>query len=147
MWYSPGQYDLTGKFPRGRNPRKSAFPKGPAMGETRVPMGPGPGSYGAPESMGKQVLSTKDGAPIVAFSKAVRPSMAITGGSDVGPGEYKPPPAACEDQIDSRKPTCGKIKFGDGYRKGSRNEKPDLSEPSPGPMTYVSGREKFGSPF
>lgn len=35
-------------------------------------------------------------------------------------------------QVDSRKPTCGTIKFGEGYKRGGNAKKFDLSEPSPG---------------
>jgi len=53
------------------------------------------------------------------FPKADRPTMVPPGTSDVGPGEYGPFRAACEPQVDSRKVTCGSIKFGTGYRKGA----------------------------
>lgn len=132
-------------------------------------MGPGPGSYAPLQSMGKQVLSTKQGGNEIAFSKAPRPSMVPPGQTDIGPAEYQPPPAACEPQVDSRKPTCATIKFGEGYRSGGHKSKFDFSEPSPGPGAYrlpggiatkakgspyrdsptaiMSGREKFGSPW
>lgn len=164
----PAQYDLTGKFLGGSNPRKSGFPKGEYV-KDKSQMGPGPGSYAPMQSMGKQVISTKVGSVIPAFSKAKRGSLVQPGLSDVGPGEYAPPPAACEKQVDSRKPTCGKIKFGEGYRSGKRTDTFDFSEPSPGPGSYnmpggvstiakgspfrnspaisMSGREKFGSPW
>lgn len=131
MFLSPGQYDLTGKFLSGTNPRKSAFPKGGFIRD-KSQMGPGPGSYAPLQSMGKQVLSTKVGAVALVFPKAARPSLVQPGLSEVGPGEYKPPAAACEDQIDSRRTTCAKVKFGEGYRSGSTKEKFDFSEPSPG---------------
>jgi len=164
----PAQYDLQGKFASGRNPRKSAFPKGGQMKE-RGAMGPGPGSYQPIMSMGKQVLSTKTGSVQLVFPKAARPSMAVPGASDVGPGEYNPPPAACEPQITSNRPTCATIKFGEGYKPGQNGNRFDFSEPSPGPGAYVlpggvatltkgspyrnspaislSGRNKFGSPW
>ena len=128
----PSQYDTSGKFLSGANPRATVFPKG-GFPKDKSQMGPGPGSYGPMYSMGKQVLSTKDQAPIVQFGKAPRPSMVAPGTTEIGPGQYQPPPAACEMQVDSRKPTCGKIKFGEGYRSGS-NKLPnfDFSEPSPG---------------
>ena len=68
LYFSPGQYDLTGKFQAGRNPRKSAFPKGGQMKE-RAAAGPGPGSYQPIQSMGKQVLSTKTGSVQLVFPK------------------------------------------------------------------------------
>lgn len=164
----PGQYDLTGKFLSGSNPRKSAFPKGGFVRD-KSQLTPGPGSYKPMESMGKQVLSTCETALILKFSQAARPSMVPPGTSDIGPGDYKPPPAACDPQVDSRKPTCATIKFGEGYKRGGANKKFDLSEPSPGPGSYtlpggiatqakgspfrnspaatLSGRGKFGSPF
>ena len=95
-------------------------------------MGPGPGTYAPLQSMGKQVLSTKVGSVEVVFSKAERPSLVQPGLSEVGPGEYRPPAAACETQIDSRRVTCGKVKFGEGYRPGNHKSKFDFSEPSPG---------------
>jgi hypothetical protein len=82
--------------------------------------------------MGKQVLSTKVESARIQFPKAARPSLVPPGISDVGPGEYKPPPAACENQVDSRKPTCGTIKFGEGFKKGAKTGKFDFSEPTPG---------------
>jgi hypothetical protein len=129
----------------------------------------GPGSYEPAYSMGKQVLSTKPGAVVPGFGKAARPSMVPPGTTEVGPGEYGAPRAACEPQVDSRRVTCGSIKFGNGYRRGGVAERPDLREPSPGPGAYtlpggvatrakgspyrdspsatLSGRTKFGSPF
>eukprot|EP01038_Epipyxis_sp_PR26KG_P012100 gene12100-16192_t len=164
----PGQYDLTNKFLSGTNPRKTAFPKASIIRD-KSQMGPGPGSYQPLQSLGKQILSTTTEAPKIVFGKADRPSMVQPGLSDVGPGEYKPPPAACDTQVDSRKPTCANIKFGEGYKKGSKHNKFDFSEPTPGPGAYVlpggiatkakgspfrdspaitiSGREKFGSPW
>jgi hypothetical protein len=56
----------------------------------------------------------------------------VAGTSDIGPGDYKPPPAACDPQVDSRKPTCANFKFGEGYKRGGAHKKFDLSEPSPG---------------
>lgn len=122
---------MTGKFLAGATPRKSAFPKGGYVRD-KSQMGPGPGSYQPLQSMGKQVLSTKSGAVALVFPKAARPSMVQPGLSEVGPGEYRPPAAACDPQIDSRKPTCATIKFGDGYRSGGSRTKFDFSEPSPG---------------
>jgi hypothetical protein len=58
---SPGQYDLSGRFYGGHNPRKSGFPKG-GFPKDAARFGPGPGSYAPLESMGKQVLSTKKGS-------------------------------------------------------------------------------------
>lgn len=63
--------------------------------------------------------------------------MVPPGTTDIGPGEYGPPRAACDPQVDSRKPTCPTIKFGEGYRKGENKEKFDFSEPSPGPGAYL----------
>jgi len=127
----PGQYDLNGKFLGGTNPRKTAFPKGGFVRD-KSQMGPGPGSYKCMESMGKQVLSTSQTGLSLKFPQAERPSLVPPGTTDIGPGEYKPPPAACEPQVDSRKPTCGTIKFGEGYKRGATAKKFDLSEPSPG---------------
>jgi len=84
-------------------------------------------------------------------------------------GQYKPPPAACDKQVDSTKATCASVKFGEGYRSGTTSERFDFSEPTPGPGAYIlpggvatkakgspyrdspsasiSGRNKFGSPF
>jgi hypothetical protein len=115
------------------------------------------------------VLSTKTDVPQPAFPKASRPSLVPPGTTDIGPGEYKPPPAACENQLDSRKPTCSKIKFGEGYRAGNDKKPLELLDPSPGPGSYkipggistkargspfrdaptavLSGRNKFGSPW
>ena len=164
----PGQYDLNGKFYSGENPRKSAFPKGSYM-KDKSQEGPGPGSYKPIESMGKQVLSTKLGSLELGFPKSSRPTLVPPGSTDIGPGEYKPPPAACEKQFDSRKPTCATIKFGEGYRAGVAKDNYDLSDPLPGPGSYqlpggiatkakgspyrdspaaiLSGRNKFGSPW
>lgn len=163
----PGQYDLTGKFLNGENPRKSGFPKG--QFKDKNSQGPGPGSYKPLESMGKQVVSTKKTSEFVAFGKDARKGMAST--NDVpGPGQYRPSPAACDHQVTSNKPSCGSIKFGTGYKKSKNNDtKFDFSEPSPGPGSYtlpggiatkakgspfrdspaatISGRTSFGSPF
>ena len=127
----PGQYDLYGKFLKGKNPRQSAFPKSEIIRDSSA-MGPGPGSYQPLQSMGKQVLSTKQGGNMVVFPKGDRPTLIPPGQTDIGPAEYEPAPAACEPQIDSRKRTCATIKFGIGYKSGSHKEKPDFSEPSPG---------------
>lgn len=159
---------MDGKFQGGTNPRKSGFPKG-KIPRDKGGMGPGPGSYEPQESMGHQPLSLKPDCPRPVFSKADRPSMVAPGTSDIGPGDYGPFNAACEPQIDSRKPTCSSIKFGTGYKKGANRNKLDLSEPAPGPGSYVlpggiatkatgtpyrvspsasiSGRNKFGSPW
>lgn len=169
----PGHYDLDGKFLSGTNPRKSSFPKSADI-RSRNPINlnqvPGPGSYKPLQSMGKQVLSTKTKNPEIPFGKAERSSLVKSGASDIGPADYKPPPAACEKQIDSRKLNNGSIKFGEGYRPNSdRLKKPNLVEPSPGPGSYklpggiatkakgtpyrsspaaiLSGRTKFGSPW
>jgi hypothetical protein len=166
----PGQYDLTGKFVSGRNPRKSAFPKAVPMRDKGV-MGPGPGSYQPLQSMGKQVLSTKTGNMEVGFPKAPRPTLVPPGTTEIGPADYKPSPAACEPQVESRKRTCATIKFGEGYNSNHNNERKkfDFSDPAPGPGSYrlpggvatkakgspfrnspaaiLSSRQKFGSPF
>lgn len=164
----PAQYDVTGKFLGGTNPRQTVFPKG-ELPKDKSQMGPGPGSYAPIQSMGKQVISTKKAAEAMKFGKAPRGSLVPPGTTEIGPGQYQPPPAACENQVDSRKPTCGKIKFGEGYRSGQNHKKFDFSEPSPGPGSYklpggvatkakgtpyrsspaisISGREKFGSPW
>lgn len=129
--HRPGQYELTGKFLGGTNPRKTAFPKGGFVRD-KSQMGPGPGSYKCMESMGKQVLSTEKTALALKFPQADRPSMVPPGTTDIGPGEYKPAAAACDPQVDSRKPTCPTIRFGEGYKKGGLSKKIDLSEPLPG---------------
>lgn len=92
------------------------------------------------------------------------------GTTDIGPGEYKPAPAACEFQVDSRKTSCPTTRFGTGFQKNKKiTQKADLSEPSPGPGSYqlpggiavastgtpyrsspaasLSGRNAFGSPW
>jgi hypothetical protein len=123
---------LTGKFLAGTDPRKSSFPKAVQVRDKSA-MGPGPGSYQPLQSMGRQVLSTKTAGMAVGFPKADRPTLIPPGATDIGPAEYKPPPAACEMQIDSRKPTCATIKFGEGYKSGGKDrDKHDLSEPAPG---------------
>lgn len=164
----PGQYHLVGKFLSGTDPISNSFPKA-SIQRDKGAMGPGPGSYEPLQSMGRQVLSTKPGPGQAIFPKSDRPSLVAPGTTDIGPGQYEPPPAACENQVDSRKPTCGTIKFGTGYKKGGGIVKPNLSEPSPGPGAYVlpggvatrargspfrdspaatiSGRNKFGSPW
>lgn len=134
-------------------------------------MGPGPGSYQPLQSMGKQVLSTKEGGMEVGFPKAPRPTLVPPGTTEIGPADYKPPPAACEPQLDSRKRTCATIKFGEGYHANRDDSRKnfDFSDPAPGPGSYrlpggvatkakgspfrnspaaiLSGRTKFGSPF
>ncbi len=50
----------------------------------------------------------------------------------LSPGEYNPPPAACEPQIESSKASCATLKFGEGYKAGTSGSKFDFSEPSPG---------------
>jgi len=154
----PGAYKLDGRFLAGKNPRDIVFPKGSDPVDKSV-MGPGPGSYKSAEAMGKQPLSTKKNGKMVQFGTAARPSMAIKGQSDVGPGEYGPLKAACDIQVESTKRTCGTIKFGTGYTKYKGKKRMDMSEPSPGPGSYqipearmtraatMSGRNKFGSPF
>lgn len=129
----PGQYELTGKFLAGTDPRKSAFPKAASLKDKGF-LGPGPGSYQPLQSMGRQVLSTKETTLEVGFPKAPRPSMVPPGTTDIGPAEYQPAPAACEDQVDSRKPTCPTIKFGEGYRPSGKGHghRPTLAEPAPG---------------
>ena len=115
----PGQYNLTGKFLGGTNPRKTGFPKSMPPRDKAL-LAPGPGQYKPLFSMGKQVLSTKPGPVVPSFAKSERPTLIPPGTTDIGPGEYvKANIAACESQVDSRKPTCGSIKFGTGYKKGS----------------------------
>ena len=154
----PGQYDLYGKFLGGINPRRTGFTKGD-LPKDKAALGPGPGSYECAQSMGKQALSTKPGAVVPGFPKAERPSLVPLGATAVGPGDYKPGPAACEPQVYSKRKTCATIQFGTGYRKsGTGIKKRDLSEPAPGPGSYslpsfsspaatMSGRNKFGSPW
>lgn len=164
----PGQYDLGGRFLKGKNPRKSAFPKAITVRDKAL-MGPGPGSYQPLQSMGKQVLSTKHGGMEIGFPKADRPTLIPPGATDIGPAEYRPAPAACDPQVDSRKPTCPTIKFGEGYHTVGTVNKFNFADPSPGPGSYklpggiatkakgspyrdspapiLSSRQKFGSPF
>jgi hypothetical protein len=165
----PGQYDLNGKFINGANSEKYSFPKTKQLPDKSA-LAPGPGTYKTPGSMGKQPLSTKKRAVEPGFPLAPRPSLVQVGTTEIGPGEYGVPPAACDVQIDSRKPTCASIRFGGGYtRNKNKIEKVDLSEPSPGPGSYVlpggvatrstgapyrsspaaslSGRNTFGSPW
>jgi Sperm-tail PG-rich repeat len=156
-----------GRFQSGPNSVANTFPKASAPRNKQI-WTPGPGSYEPLQSMGKQKVSTKTDAPIVLFAKAERPSLVPTGMTSIGPAEYEPSPAACEPQIDSRKPTAPNIKFGTGYKKAAAR-KPNLQEPSPGPGSYnipgsiathskgtpwtnapvvsISGRNKFGSPW
>lgn len=127
-----------------------------------------PGAYPLPGSMGKQVLSVFPAVPTPVFTNSKREASGFHS-LDGRSAEYAPPPGACEPQVDSRKRTCGSIKFGKGYRKGPGLQKETLAEPSPGPGSYVipggistiargtpfrsspaislSGREKFGSPW
>jgi hypothetical protein len=155
-------------FLAGENPLKSMFPKALPLRD-KGGLAPGPGSYEPAQSMGPQQLSTKPDAAMPLFGKAARPTMVPPGTTDIGPGQYGCFNGACEEQIDSRKPTCALIRFGTGYKKVSGNGKPDLSEPSPGPGAYIlpggvaskakgtpyrnspsatiSGRNKFGSPW
>lgn len=163
----PGQYNLNDKFLYGSNPEKYSFPKNPPP-SIKAQLAPGPGAYQPVSGLGKQVLSTKQGCELTVFPYAARGSLVLEGASDVGPGEYKPPPAACEPQIDSRKVTCPTVKFGTGYQKGNKKPmKVDLNEPAPGPGAYtlpgglgthssafhnapkasLSGRNSFGSPW
>ena len=129
----------------------------------------GPGAYQAPPALGKQVLSTKASSGMPFMVQSQRPALYSTSTSDIGPGEYGVAPAACEPQLDSRKKTTATVKFGTGYHKGNKqhNMKIDLSEPQPGPGSYVmpggigetsmvyrsapkaslSGRHSFGSPW
>lgn len=164
----PGSYQLTGKFLSGKNSRDIKFPKGAEQVSKDV-LGPGPGSYTHPDSMGKQVLSTRKTPSQIPFGSEERKGMAVKGASDVGPGEYGPLRSACDTQVESTKTTAGQIKFGTGYKKIKEQKKIDMREPSPGPGSYrlpgglgttgkgqpypnsrgasMSGRNKFGSPF
>lgn len=165
----PGSYKLEDKFLSGSNSSKYSFPKQRAPME-KSQLAPGPGQYETPGSLGKHPLSTKKGSRDSPFSLSARPSLISAGTSDIGPGEYGVPSAACEQQIDSRKATKSAIRFGTGYTKNRNGiEKVDMSEPSPGPGSYVlpggvatarrgdpyrsspapslSGRNKFGSPW
>lgn len=166
----PGSYKLQDKFLTGRTAEKYSFPKErPPMEKSQL--APGPGQYELPASMGKQTLSTKERARDAPFSLAARPSLIAPGTTEIGPGEYGVPSAACEAQVDSRKKTQSAIKFGTGYvkNKGGNNTKIDMREPAPGPGSYtlpggvatqrrgdpyrsapaasLSGRNKFGSPW
>lgn len=165
----PGQYTVAGKFLKGDNSEKYTFPKG-LQPRDKSDLAPGPGTYAVVGSMEKQVLSTKPRAFEAPFPAAERPSLVPMGGTEIGPGEYGAPKAACELQVDSRKPTCPNVKFGTGFSKNKqRPMKLDISEPSPGPGSYVlptgicvkgsgqpyrsspqatiSGRNAFGSPW
>lgn len=165
----PGSYKLENKFIGGTISPKYSFPKQRAPME-KSQLAPGPGQYETPASMGKQPSSTKARAQESPFPLAERPSLIAPGTTEIGPGEYGAPPAACENQVDSRKPTMSAIRFGTGYVKNKgNNEKVDMKEPSPGPGSYnlpggistsrrgdpfrsspaasLSGRNKFGSPW
>lgn len=168
----PSSYDLNGRFVSGDKAPEYSFPKG-KHAHDKSNLAPAPGSYEVVGAFGKQPLSTKQRANESPFPKAPRPSLVQVGGAEVGPGAYGPPRAACAPQVDSRKKTCGTLKIGTGYKKGSAAAAKDmqlsLSEPSPGPGSYVlpggvatqqkgtpyrnsakismSGREAFGSPF
>lgn len=165
----PGQYKLGEKFLHGTENPKYSFPKARLPSDKALPS-PGPGQYDTPGSLGKQSLSTKESTREPLFPVANRPSLIAPGTTDIGPGEYKPSPAACDPQVDSRKPTCPSLRFGTGFQKNKKlGQKLDLSEPSPGPGTYqlpggiatassgtpyrsapsasLSGRNSFGSPW
>lgn len=165
----PGQYKVANKFLSGRDEPKYSFPKSRQPADKAL-LAPGPGQYELPASMGRQPLSTKHRAQEAPFPHASRPSLIAPGSTEIGPGEYGVSAAACEPQVDSRKPTCSSIKFGTGYQKNRKNnQKLDLSEPSPGPGSYqlpggvatksagtpyrsspaasLSGRNAFGSPW
>jgi hypothetical protein len=89
----------------------------------------------------------------------------VIGTTEIGPGEYGVPSAACETQVDSRtyivlrlllvlsyfittayniivcyitgKPTKSAIRFGTGYTKNKGGvQKIDMKEPAPGPGSY-----------
>lgn len=168
----PASYDLNGKFIGGNHAPEYSFPKG-SHPHDKSSLSPAPGAYECIGAFGPQPLSTKKKAKEVLFPKAPRPSLGQVGGSEVGPGAYGPPPAACAPQVESRKRTCASLKIGTGYKKGLSNASGDnfipLDEPSPGPGAYnlpggvatqqkgtpfknsakfsLSGRERFGSPF
>lgn len=165
----PGHYDLRGRFISGEKAPEYTFPKS-SHPHDKSSLSPAPGSYEPVGSLGKQVLSTKKRASESPFPRAPRPSLVQPGTTTIGPGAYGAPPAACEPQVDSRKPTCGSLKIGGGYQKNKGGAKEmDLSEPFPGPGSYklpggiaeakkgtpfrnsaaisLSGRELFGSPF
>jgi len=154
------------KFP-GTNLPKYSFPKNP--GQLQKPeYSPGPGSYETFQSIGKQVLSTKSTVENPFIPSAPRTGIYDSPTTDVGPGDYGRPPAACDEQKESTKQTCVRTKFGTGYKKLKENmQKVDLSEPHPGPGSYkitgdvgstsvvyrnapkasLSGRTSFGSPW
>lgn len=168
----PSSYDLNGRFISGSKAPEYSFPKG-THPHDKSNLSPAPGSYEVVGAFGKQPLSTKRRSNELPFPKCPRPSLVQPGGSDVGPGQYGAPRAACEPQVDSRKKTCGTLKIGTGYKKGSaaaeKSMQLSLEEPAPGPGSYVlpggvatqqkgtpfrnspkislSGREAFGSPF
>ena len=165
----PGQYTLSGRFLKGDNSEKYSFPKA-LQPRDKSELAPGPGTYAIIGSMDKQVLSTKPRANEIPFPHAERPSLVPVGGTEIGPGEYGVPKAACEVQVDSRKTSCANVKFGTGFSKNKMKPmKLDISEPSPGPGSYVlpggiatkgsgqpyrnspqatiSGRNAFGSPW
>eukprot|EP00607_Mallomonas_marina_P001927 CAMPEP_0182427526 /NCGR_PEP_ID=MMETSP1167-20130531/18165_1 /TAXON_ID=2988 /ORGANISM="Mallomonas Sp, Strain CCMP3275" /LENGTH=241 /DNA_ID=CAMNT_0024609831 /DNA_START=115 /DNA_END=843 /DNA_ORIENTATION=- len=163
----PGHYGLNGKFLKGSNSERYSFPKNPAP-STKTQYAPGPGAYETYPGIGRQFLSTKISPEATFIPSAKRSGLYSESTSDIGPGDYGPPSAACEDQLDSRKKTCKKTKFGTGYQRMKQNlPKVDLNEPYPGPGSYVipgqvggqsqifrnapktslSGRNSFGSPW
>lgn len=164
----PGHYVPEANTSIGSASPCIGFPKARPPVE-KAELAPGPGSYRPPDSVGKQVLSTKARAPAASLGKGKRPALLQHSTADVGPGEYNSAIAACGPQPDSRKRNPATIKFGTQDPRQARRNQRKLSEPEPGPGSYVipggvatsgvgnpyrsspaasiSGRTKFGSPF
>lgn len=160
----PGHYRPRQVNPRERNAPQYSFPK-QVPPRDKKKMAPGPGEYQMPASVGKQVLSTTRNNMAPSFGSGNRPPLLMMS-SEVGPGQYKTGPSSYEGQLDSRKRTGARVKFGTGGRHKADDS---LHAESPGPGDYqlapalggggptyiyrsapkcsMSGRNKFGSPF
>lgn len=160
----PGHYRPRIVNPQERHAPEFSFPKSSFPRDKNM-LAPGPGAYKAPLAVGNQVLSTKRNALAAEFGTGERPPLLLVS-TEVGPGQYKNPPDACDKQSDSRKRSTAMVRFG----KGNRSPIAKLGEANaPGPGDYelqpalcgggssytmrsapkcsMSGRNKFGSPF
>jgi len=108
--YRPRTLGLAGDFPP-----EFSFPKAVPPRDTKK-MAPGPGEYKSIPAVGKQVLSTNKNHAPVGFGAGERPPLILISTGDVGPGEYTQGPAACNNQVDSRKKSSGRVTFGTGGR-------------------------------